>query len=341
MNLTALDFELPPEQVARFPASRREESRLLLLDRASGNISHHRFHELPGLLPDRALLVFNNTRVLQARFFAAIGARPVEFLCLRSTEPDCAEVLASPARAFRLGAVVELGLEIRAEVLAVGPRGRRTLRFNRPLNEAMTKLGFPPLPPYLKRKREEALLYAELDRERYQTVYASLPGAVAAPTAGLHFSAALLEEIRKRHEIQEITLHVGEATFKPIEVDKLEDHQLDEERVLIPTRTGQRLHQARKEGKSLLAVGTTVVRALESYAGRPAGEEAFASDLFIKPGHVFTLCDHLLTNFHLPRSTLLALVSAFAGHRQVMTAYKTALAEGYRFFSYGDAMLIL
>lgn len=341
MNLAALDFNLPAEQLARFPAASREESRLLLLERSSGRISHHCFRDLPGLLPARSLLVFNNTKVVQARFFGSIGSRRVEFLCLRSNEPDCAEVLAAPARAFRVGAVVELGLEMQAEVLAAGLRGRRTLRFNRPLVETMAAAGFPPLPPYLKRRREEAILHAELDRERYQTVFASIPGAVAAPTAGLHFSDALLEEIRADHEILEITLHVGEATFKPINAENLDDHRMGEENVLVPAQTGKRLHQARREGQSLLAVGTTVVRALESYARRPAEEECFATDLFIKPGHVFDLCDHLLTNFHLPRSTLLALVSAFAGHEQVMSAYKVAVAEGYRFYSYGDAMLIL
>jgi len=341
MNLAALDFALPPQLLARFPAARREESRLLLLERACGRISHHSFRDLPGLLPDRALLVFNNTRVVQARFFAAIGRRRVEFLCLRTPEPDCAEVLAAPARVFRLGALVELDEGFRAEVIACGPGGRRTLRFNRPVAEAMAALGFPPLPPYLKRKREQAIQHAELDRERYQTVFAQVSGAVAAPTAGLHFSAALLEEIRANHETLEITLHVGEATFKPISVADLDAHGLGEETVLVPAQTGQRLYRARSEGKTLLAVGTTVVRALESYARRPAREECFASDLFIKPGHDFALCDHLLTNFHLPRSTLLALVSAFAGHQQVMTAYKTAVAEGYRFYSYGDAMLIL
>jgi S-adenosylmethionine:tRNA ribosyltransferase-isomerase len=226
-----------------------------------------------------------------------------------------------------------------AEVTGTGERGKRVLHFNQPI-EHVLNTGFAPLPPYIKRKYDEAVKYRELDLERYQTVYSRTPGSIAAPTAGLHFTPGIIENIEQKTEIIEITLAVGEATFQKIAVEDIVEHRMGREYITITTKDRERILQL-KQTKQLIAVGTTSVRSLETFALQQPGEETFASELFISPGFEFKLVDKLVTNFHLPESSLFILVSAFAGLELMQKAYRIAIEEGYRFFSYGDAMFIV
>ena len=338
MKLRDFSFYLPNEQIARFPANRREDSRLMVVDRESGQIRHSRFSRLEEWLNPLDFLVINNTRVVPARLFGTVNARRVELLWIRSLDANEVEVLARPARACVPGRRVELGNGIGAMVTGIGARGRRLLRFDVPL-ERVHAAGYAPLPPYIKRGREEAEKWRNFDLERYQTVYSRHDGSIAAPTAGLHFSLDMLERIRRRHGVEEITLTVGPATFQPIEVEDLELHRMGREEIHIPHETGARITQLRKTHR-LVAVGTTTVRSLETWAQIPAPGERFSSELFIRPGFRFRMVDRLITNFHLPESSLFILVCAFAGTGLMQRAYAEAVKEGYRFFSYGDAMLI-
>ena len=364
MRLDELDYQLPPEQIAQRPLDRREASRLLLLDRHSGEHADRRFEEFPDLLHGNELLVLNNARVIPARLFGkrcGVHSQPpsratraehltgrVEVFLSRQVDPDNWEALVRPGRKMHVGERVLFGEgELEGEVLARGELGMRTLRFvshdQRTVSQHFERLGHVPLPPYIDRADEAA------DRERYQTVFAKRPGAIAAPTAGLHFSAEIVEKIRSRGvEICELTLDVGLGTFQPIHSETLEGHVMHSESYEIPAETAERMEAARTDHRPILAVGTTVVRALEDAAVRTA--EAGSSQLvlpgkaiaqlFIVPGFRFRVVDALLTNFHLPRSTLLALVCAFAGRERVLTAYRHAVESGYRFYSYGDCMLI-
>jgi S-adenosylmethionine:tRNA ribosyltransferase-isomerase len=364
MRLDELDYHLPQYQIAQRPLERREASRLLLLDHSSGGFEDRRFEELPNLLHGNELLVLNNTRVIPARLFGrrcGIHARPpsratrsehltgkVEIFLARQVDADTWEALVRPGRKMHVGERVFFGeTELEGEILARGELGLRTLRFvshdQLSVSEHFERLGHVPLPPYIERADETA------DRERYQTVFAKRPGAIAAPTAGLHFSPQILEKIRARGvEICELTLDVGLGTFQPIHSETLEGHVMHAESYEIPAETADPIQAARAAGRPIVAVGTTVVRALEDAAGRAA--EAGSSSLvlpgkadarlFIVPGFQFRVVHGLLTNFHLPRSTLLALVCAFAGREHILRAYEHAVAAGYRFYSYGDCMLI-
>jgi S-adenosylmethionine:tRNA ribosyltransferase-isomerase len=364
MRLDELDYYLPQHQIAQRPLERREASRLLLLDRASGDFGDRCFEELPALLHGNELLVLNNARVIPARLFgrrSGVRAQPpsratrsehltgrVEVFLTRQLEADVWEALVRPGRKMHVGERVLFGGgELEGEILARGEFGQRTLRFashdHRSVGQHFERLGHVPLPPYIERADEAA------DRERYQTVFATRPGAIAAPTAGLHFSPAILEKIRARGVgICELTLDVGLGTFQPIHGETLEGHVMHAESYEIPGETGDRIQAARAAGRPVVAVGTTVVRALEDAAVRAA--EAGSSSivfpgkadarLFIVPGFQFRVVDALLTNFHLPRSTLLALVCAFAGREDILRAYEHAVEAGYRFYSYGDCMLI-
>jgi S-adenosylmethionine:tRNA ribosyltransferase-isomerase len=360
------DYPLPAAAIAQQPAP-RGASRLLVLDR-EGEARHRQIADLPALLRPGDLLVVNDTRVLPARLYGRVvrggpgtaetaagtggesGApRELELLLAERLSEREWEALARPGRRARPGAVIEIsdpsggadaGSAISAEVVALAGDGRRRVRFSEPIEPYLERLGHVPLPPYIRRPDQPA------DRERYQTVYARRPGAIAAPTAGLHFSNELLAALaRTGIERAALTLHVGIGTFKPVTALLVSDHRMDRERYEIPEDTAAAVARARAGGRRVVAVGTTVVRALEGAAaaaaaanGRvPAG--AGATDLFITPGFRFQVVDALLTNFHLPRSTLLMLVSAFAGRERVLAAYEEALALGYRFFSYGDAML--
>lgn len=357
MKLAELEYHLPPELVAQQPLVDRAASRLLLLDRETGAVGDEFFRHLALLLTGRELLVLNDTKVFPARLFArrrgigtqAPGRRnparktflkaPIEVLLTRQIDAGLWEALVRPGRKVRTGEVLVFGEGLEGEVAGRGEYGVRQIRF-RATGEFFAlaeKLGHVPLPPYIKRPDTPS------DRERYQTVYARRVGAVAAPTAGLHFTPEILRELEARGvEIATITLAIGLGTFQPIHADRLEDHRMQAERYEISTAAAAAITRARAAGRPVLAVGTSVVRALEHVAGKRGGVMAGAgeADIFIFPGHKFRVVDQLLTNFHLPRSTLLALVCAFAGREEVLAAYEHAVRARYRFYSYGDCMLI-
>ncbi|HET9769198.1 MAG TPA: tRNA preQ1(34) S-adenosylmethionine ribosyltransferase-isomerase QueA [Thermoanaerobaculia bacterium] len=344
MLVRDFDFELPDEAIAQRPAP-RGESRLLALD-AEGAERHRHVRDLPALLRPGDLLVVNDTRVLPARLFGRrvpSGGRVELLLAERHGEREW-DALLKPGRRAVPGTCIELSDELSAEVVARGEDGRFRLRFSAAVEPHLERLGHVPLPPYIHRPDEAT------DRERYQTVYAREPGAIAAPTAGLHFDEALLAALDARGiERAAVTLHVGLGTFKPVTAELVHEHRMDAERYVIPEATAEALRRARAEGRRVVAVGTTVVRALESAAAthgaEPTGDldevpaGAGRSSLFIYPGYRFRVVDALLTNFHLPRSTLLMLVCAFAGRERVLAGYREAVEGGYRFYSYGDAML--
>ncbi|MDP9339942.1 MAG: tRNA preQ1(34) S-adenosylmethionine ribosyltransferase-isomerase QueA [Acidobacteriota bacterium] len=361
MLLADFDFELPPGQIAQRPLASRDASRMLLLDRKSSHHADHAFTELPGLLRGDELVVVNNAQVIPARLFgrriksfsptddpSSSPNDEIEILLARQINPNTWEALVRPGRKMHLGQRVQFGKgNLQAEVIAHGDHGQRTLRFSSrtpcDITAQLHTVGHIPLPPYIDRADEPA------DRERYQTIFASRPGAIAAPTAGLHFTPEVVQKIRARGvEICELTLHVGLGTFQPIRTDTLEEHAMHAESYEIPPDTAERIIRAKKEGRPILAVGTTAVRALEDAALRAAqnvDDRLLASGpaearLFITPGFSFRVVDALLTNFHLPRSTLLALVCAFAGRERILAAYGHAVEAGYRFYSYGDCMLI-
>jgi S-adenosylmethionine:tRNA ribosyltransferase-isomerase len=365
MNLHELDYDLPPAQIAQRPLARRDASRLLLLDREKGAWQDRQFVEFPSLLKGDELLVLNNARVIPARLLGRrVGTQALkspsspesevddrshaEVFLTRNLSNDSWEGLVRPGRKLQPGTRILFGNdELEAEIVARGERGLRTLRFVSHSKESVAHhlemLGHVPLPPYIERADEDA------DRERYQTVFAKNAGAIAAPTAGLHFTAEVLQQIRERGcEICEITLDVGLGTFQPIRGETLEGHVMHAESYEIPAETVEQIVKAREARRRILAVGTTAVRAMEASALRASeansGQILFAgraeARLFITPGFDFRVVDALLTNFHLPKSTLLALVSALAGREKVMAAYRHAVDAGYRFYSYGDCMLI-
>lgn len=341
MKLSEFDFKLPPELIARFPAERRGDSRLLYLRRDGGRVSHHRFAELPDLLAAGDFLVMNNSRVISARLMGRVDGRTAEMLIVSDLGGNRLEALCRPAARFGIGAEFVADGGPRGVVMEAVGRGRRRLRFDRDC-ERVLEHGYAPLPPYIKRRADEAAARRGFDLERYQTVYARDPGSIAAPTAGLHFNPEILARLRERHPLLEITLAVGEATFQTIAAEEIEDHRMGRERIRIPAAAARRIAGLKGEGRALLAVGTTTVRSLETYARLDAGaqREEFFSEIFITPGFRFRLVDKLLTNFHLPKSSLFILASAFAGLEPLREAYQIAIAEKYRFFSYGDAMLI-
>jgi S-adenosylmethionine:tRNA ribosyltransferase-isomerase len=349
VKLSDFDYELPPGRIAQRPLSRRDDSRLLVMDRASGASAHRRFEDLPELLDPGDLLVLNDTRVLAARLHGAkpSGGRVEALLLERVGGADSAPEWRCLLRASRTpgpGGRVEFGRELSAEVLARGQE-HWTLRFESPDGNpaaAIERVGRLPLPPYIEREAGGDSLDEE-DRERYQTVYAKRPGAVAAPTAGLHFSPRLLRRLADRGvQTTLVTLHVGPGTFQPVRVEVVEEHRMHDESYALPESAADAIARTRREGGRVVAVGTTVVRTLEHRARADGTVEPGAGrcGLFIYPGFEFRVVDALITNFHLPRSTLLMLVSAFAGREAVLDAYAEAIREGYRFYSYGDAMMV-
>jgi S-adenosylmethionine:tRNA ribosyltransferase-isomerase len=341
MKLKDFYFDLPDERIARQPSDKRDQSRLMLVDRQTGTISHHRFKDLPELIGASDFLVVNNTKVIPARLFGEIDGKKSEMLIVGNTgENNEVEALTRPAKRFKPGekVIIDGTDDVWAEVLDAGHRGRRTLRFNKPLESVLTA-GYAPLPPYIKRKPEEAEKLRTMDLERYQTVYSRKPGSIAAPTAGLHFTPRLMDRIKQTNEVLEVTLQVGEATFQKIEVEDIDHHRMGRETITITEETRQRIRQL-KQDRELIAVGTTSVRSLETWAIEKPMDETFVSELFIKPGYSFKMVDKMITNFHLPESSLFILVSAFAGLELMQEAYLQAIKEGYNFFSYGDAMFI-
>lgn len=333
------DFDLPDDRIAQQPAP-RGESRLLVMD-ADGPARHRHVRDLPELLAPGDLLVVNDTRVIPARLFGRRrdgGGRVEIFLVERRGEREW-DALTRPGKKTRPGTGVDLAPGLTAEVTGRGDGGLHRVRFSEPVEPWLERIGHVPLPPYVKRPDEAA------DRERYQTVYATHPGAVAAPTAGLHFTPEILARLEERGiGVARVTLHVGIGTFKPVTAELVHEHVMDPERYEVPAATAAAIERLREGGTGrLVAVGTTVVRTLEAAArDEPPGTVApgaGSTDLFITPGYRFRVVDVLLTNFHLPRSTLLMLISAFAGRERVLSAYREAVEEGYRFYSYGDAML--
>lgn len=371
MKKSDFDFDLPPELIAQTPIERRDASRLLCLDKTTGEIVHRHFYDLPELLNPGDCLVINDSRVLPARL---LGNRPgggaAELVLLRDLGDDCWECLCRPGKRLREGAEIRFGEEIpssssgqtdtepsinakqentashtksavnweltaRVEEILTG--GNRKVRFfyNGIFLEVLDRLGKMPLPPYI---REELS-----DRERYQTVYSRELGSAAAPTAGLHFTAQLLDTIRRKGvAVCPVTLHVGLGTFRPVKEEEIEDHEMHAEYCIIPQETADKVNTCRKNGGRVIAVGTTSCRTLESFASEDGILKASEgwTDIFIYPGYRFRCVDALVTNFHLPESTLIMLVSALAGREQILKAYDEAIRERYRFFSFGDAMFI-
>jgi S-adenosylmethionine:tRNA ribosyltransferase-isomerase len=348
VRVADFDFDLPPELIAQHPAPERAASRLMVVDRATGGIAHARASDLPDLLVPGDLLVVNDTRVFPARL---LGHRDpsggqVECLLLRRLDEHRWDALVHPGQKLRAGRRVRFergGIVLEAEILEERTFGRRTIRLRRPdrkdVNAAIDALGEVPLPPYIRREATPQ------DRERYQTVYARTRGSVAAPTAGLHLDEQTLARLETRRiERAAITLHVGYGTFQPVRSTEVEEHRIDPEPYEIGTDPAARIAGALAAGRRIVAVGTTTARTLESVARQNEGRVCAGSglaDLFIYPGFRFGVVGALLTNFHLPQSSLLMLVCAFAGRDLVLEAYHRAVAERYRFYSYGDAMLLI
>lgn len=335
------DFDLPPKLIAQEPLPEREASRLMVVRRESQSVEHRRFRDIVDLIAPGDLLVVNTSRVMKARLLGrrASGA-PAEILLLRNIGGDVWEAMVSPGGKLKPGRIVEIGPGLEVEILEVTERRTRhvRLRTDMPTHEAIERFGHVPLPPYISRPD------TALDERRYQTVYARDGRSVAAPTAGLHFSEHLLRRLEERGvERAEVVLDVGAGTFRPVEVEDPGNHVMHEERYSIPEATARAVREARSAGHSVWAVGTTSVRTLESATDESGVPQAREADtrLFIRPGHHFRVVDRLITNFHLPRSTLIMLVAAFGGYDLVMRAYREAIDHEYRFFSYGDAMAVI
>ncbi|NCO58954.1 MAG: tRNA preQ1(34) S-adenosylmethionine ribosyltransferase-isomerase QueA [Deltaproteobacteria bacterium CG_4_8_14_3_um_filter_51_11] len=346
-DIGSYNYNLPPELIAQAPAASRDASRLLVACRAEGRLSERRFYDLPKLLTPGDVLVINDTRVMAARLSGRKeSGGSVELLVLGSSDGSrCAErdCLMKSSKPPRKGLKISFEGGLSGCVDRVIGDGMVRISFfsNSPLEDVLERIGRVPLPPYIKRDGEKS---ADIDRERYQTVYARVPGAVAAPTAGLHFTDALIERLAERGiEVCPITLHVGYGTFQPVRVEDIRKHCLHSERYCISDGSAERIRTAKARGGRVIAVGTTAVRALESSAietGEIRSGDA-ETDLLIIPGFGFSVVDGLITNFHLPRSSLMFLVSAFAGLQFIKDAYNYAVLNRFRFFSYGDAMLIL
>lgn len=344
MKLSDLDYPLPKEKIAFFPTEDRSAAKLLCVDRASGGCSHRIFRDLPELLKPTDLLVLNNTKVLPARL---LGKKPtggkIEALLLKELDGNTWEALLKPGGHVIDGSVLTFsgnGRVLQAKVLSnpVSGTGKRWLAFQGArVKEKLRELGHVPLPPYIDRPDQPE------DHETYQTVFAKEEGAVAAPTAGLHFDKPLLQKLLDISvEIAHVTLHVSYGTFQPITAERVEDHQMFEEEFEISAETAHAINAAKRSGRRIIVCGTTCVRALESSVN-PAGEliaQHGKTSIFIYPPYDFRIVDGLITNFHMPRSTLLAMVAAFLGYEKLMAAYNTALHSDYRFASYGDAMFI-
>jgi S-adenosylmethionine:tRNA ribosyltransferase-isomerase len=362
MKLTELDFDLPHELIAQRPPDKRDDSRMLLLDRANGEWADRNFREFPDLLSGNELIVFNNAKVIPARLFGKrIGIHAsepgehsrvklehlqaqIEVLLVRKVGPDLWETLVRPGRKIPVGERIVFGDgELEGVVESREDFGLRVIRFasKTGFHEALDRLGHIPLPPYIKRDDEP------FDRERYQTVYAKQGSAVAAPTAGLHFTPELLARLRERKiETAEITLDVGLGTFEPVRTEMLEDHKIHAESYEISRHAAAAIARAKAEDRPILGIGTTVVRALEDAAEKAQGTDAVVregqaeAEIFLYPGKPIRVVSQLLTNFHLPQSSLLALVATLTGHEKLLRAYQHAVESRYRFYSYGDCMLI-
>ncbi len=343
MELKDFDFKLPKELIAQKPLPQREQSRMMVLHREKNKITHTKFTDFPKYLQKNNLLVLNNTKVIPARTWGKKGGKEIEFLFLKETEQRTWEVLCRPAKKLQLGDKIVFSSSLEGEVIGKGPEGRRVLRFvSDNVLEELKKIGYAPLPPYIKRGKSETGLKAA-DLERYQTVYAQEQGSIAAPTAGLHFTDETLNKIKKRKiPFTYITLDVGLATFQPVRENNIKNHRMLTEDYFISEESARMITKAKQESNPVVSVGTTTVRALESAAGEGMIKPGpGTTNLFIYPGYRFKIVDRLLTNFHLPCSTLLMLTASFAGYDLLMKAYEEAVREKFRFFSYGDCMYII
>mgnify|MGYP000981494146 FL=1 len=340
MKTSDFYYDLPPELIAQTPLKKRDESRLLCLDKATGEWSHHHFYELPDFLRAGDCLILNNSRVLPARLLGRRlpGGGACEVLLLQDKGDKVWECLVRPGKHLREGARVSFGDgELTAEIAEVLPDGNRLVRFDYEgiFLEVLERLGKMPLPPYIKEELQ--------DQERYQTVYSKVNGSAAAPTAGLHFTPELLERIAaKGVGVGYVTLHVGLGTFRPVKEDEIEQHDMHSEYCTIPQETADLINRTKANGGRVICVGTTSCRTIESWAGENGTMTATGgwTNIYIYPGYRFKVMDALVTNFHLPESTLIMLVSALAGREHVLAAYEEAVRERYRFFSFGDAMFI-
>ena len=340
MKLDDFNYNLPEELIAQTPIKKRDESRLMVLDRENHTIEHKRFKDIIEFLKPGDVLVRNNTKVIPARLYGKkeTGAN-VEFLLLNNIEGDVWEAIVRPGNKLHIGTKVSFGEGLlNAEILEIMPGGTRKVKFRYSgiFNEILDKIGLMPLPPYIHEELKE--------KDRYQTVYAKYEGSAAAPTAGLHFTNELLKQIEEKGiDIANVTLHVGIGTFRPVKEDTVEAHKMHSEHFYIKEEDCKKINNAKKNGKRVIAVGTTSCRVLESIADEKMGTikpTEGDTQIFIYPGYKFKCIDGLITNFHLPQSTLLMLVSALAGKDFIMNAYNEAIKEKYRFFSFGDAMYI-
>ncbi|AQR95063.1 MULTISPECIES: tRNA preQ1(34) S-adenosylmethionine ribosyltransferase-isomerase QueA [Clostridium] len=340
MNVKDFDFYLPEELIAQHPLEERDSSRLMVLNKKTGEINHKKFRDIIGYLNEGDTLVLNNTRVMPARLIGEkeeTGGK-IEFLLLKRVEKDQWECLAKPGKSARVGRRFTFGEgKLKAEVIEVKDNGNRIVEFyyDGIFEEVLDSLGEMPLPPYIHERLD--------DRERYQTVYSKENGSAAAPTAGLHFTKELLEEIKaKGVNVVYLTLHVGLGTFRPVKVDTIEDHEMHSEFYMLSKETADIINKTKKRGNAVISVGTTSTRTLETIGDENGfvKEQSGWTNIFIYPGYKFKVVDKLITNFHLPESTLIMLVSTLAGKDNVMNAYKEAVNERYRFFSFGDAMFI-
>ncbi|MCY3625007.1 MAG: tRNA preQ1(34) S-adenosylmethionine ribosyltransferase-isomerase QueA [Candidatus Dadabacteria bacterium] len=336
MRTDQFDYDLPSRLIAQYPLSERTSSRLLVVDRKTRGFSHARFSDLRGLLRPGDLMVLNNTRVIPARLSGHVERRGVvEFLLTeKKDETRWGVLFRNPAEGLRV--FLDGGV---SGVLEKEPDKSWAIRFSEPVERVISSAGRMPLPPYISREPEPS------DKKTYQTVYATEEGAVAAPTAGLHFDPELISDLREKGvTMKYVTLHVGEGTFRPVKDELIDNHAMHSERVSVPLETAEAVNKARAQGRRIISVGTTVTRALESAEGTTGEMRPFSgrTDLFIRPPYEFRFVDVLITNFHMPRSTLLMLVSAFCGTRELaLAAYEEAKSHGYRFLSYGDSMMIV
>ncbi len=341
MKTSHFSFDLPEELIAQYPSDRRGESRLMRLDRKTGAVSHHYISDLPELFPENALIVFNNSKVRKARIYgeSETGGK-VEFLLIKNIDSYSWISMVSKSKRQKPGKKFRFSGGLEGEITGT-EENYRIIRFSEPMNDSWLDLyGRMPLPPYIKREDEFS------DADRYQTVFSENTGSIAAPTAGLHFTGEILQNLEKRGmQTVFLSLHVGMGTFLPVRTENVSDHKMHSEDYEISEKTAQSVNKALSEKRPVVAVGTTSVRTLESEAerlGRPAIEAGRRStDIFIYPGKKFKIVDHMVTNFHTPESSLLMLVSAFAGKDNIDAAYMKAIENKYRFFSYGDAMLIV
>ena len=333
-------FELPPSQIAQHPVKLRDNSRLLRLNRKTGEISHFKFYDLCDMLAPGDCLILNDSRVLPARLYGKNDKTggSIEYLLLKQVKKDIWEIICRPAKKARIKEVFSFSSELKSEILEILEDGKRLVKFYYEGNfyDILNKIGQIPLPPYISEKLE--------DSERYQTIYSRELGSAAAPTAGLHFTQDVFDRLKiKGVGIGYVTLHVGLGTFRPVKVDDITKHVMHAENYFLSKKTADLINETRKNRKKVFSVGTTTCRTLESVYMKKKCicEDIGSTDIFIYPGFKFNVVDCLVTNFHLPESTLIMLVSAFAGYENTMRAYKTAVRENYRFFSFGDAMVIV